>query len=135
LRTIAEKLPENIGDASINPGEVSLTDDGGYIHSTSVDYPKGKKQAALEFANAGPCTMFLAEVTLTYHARRMHLLFNLNVGRGQPDQRLVIDSLRFQEGTFMLDMNNWISGGEKVVPATRWKKIEIGRALLDRKSG
>ena len=134
LKSIAEQLPEEIGDASVYPGEIAQTSDGSYLWPESVEWQSARKQPAMGFSNAGTCKMFLGEVTLTYHNRKMHLVFNLNTGRGETYHRLLVDSLPFQEGTFKLDMTDWPEG-DKLVPATRWKRVSAGRRLLDKKSG
>ncbi len=125
LKSVYERLPKTIGDAHLNAGQVSFAaDKKTFYWPESVDWPKGNKQPALEFANAETCTMHLTEVTLIYHNRKMHLIFNLDIARAQPDRRPVIDSLPFQEGTFALDLNGWPSGRDELIPSERWKKIE-----------
>jgi len=125
VKTVYEQLPKAIGDASLDVGQVSFADDRKTFYwPESVDWPKGNKQPALEFANAGTCTMHLTEVTLTYHGKRMRLVFDLDIGRTQPDRRPVIDSLPFQEGSFALDLNGWSRDLNKQIPATRWQKIK-----------
>ena len=124
LQTIYANLPKTIGDAGLETGQVSLAEDGqSFYWPESVDWSKGKKQPALEFANARTCTMELSEVTLTYHDRRMHLIFNVKIDRTQPNRRPVVDSLPFQEGTFVLDLKSWSGEPEKVIPARHWKKV------------
>jgi hypothetical protein len=123
IKTVYEGLPNPIGDASLNAGQVSFADDGKTFYwPESVDWPKGNKQPALEFANAATCTMHLNLVTLTYHEKKMRLIFDLNIDRTQPDRRPVIDSLPFQQGSFALDLNGWSSDGDKLIPANRWHK-------------
>jgi hypothetical protein len=125
LKTLEEQLPKAIGDANLYVTEVSLADDQkSYYWPESVDFDKGKKQPALGFANAGTCTMHLTEVTLKYHNLKMHLIFNIDIDRTQPDRRMVIDSLPFQEGTFSLDMSGRGSDNHTIVPAQWWKKLK-----------
>ena len=125
LKTVYEQLPKAIGDASLNVGQVSFAADGKTFYWPEfVDWPRGIKQPALEFANAATCTMHLTEVTLTYHGKRMRLIFDLDIGRAQPDRRPVIDSLPFQEGSFALDLNGWSRDLNKQIPANRWHKIK-----------
>jgi len=123
MKTISEQLPKTIGDATLNAGQVSFADDGETFYwPESADWPRGNKQPALEFANAATCTMHLTEVTLTYQGKRMRLIFDLDIGRSQPDRRPVIDSLPFQEGDFRLELNGWPGGRDKLIPSTRWKR-------------
>jgi hypothetical protein len=123
LKTLAQQLPETIGDATLYATEVSLADDQkSYYWPESVDWSKGKKQPALGFANAGTCTMHLTEVTLEYHNKKMRLLFNLDISRTQRDRRMVVDSLPFQEGTFVLYMSGRGTDTNQIVPAEWWKK-------------
>jgi len=124
VKSVAEQLPKEIGDAGIWTTEVSLADDGkSYYWPESVDFEKGKKQAALGFANAKTCTMNLTEVTLKYHEKQMRLIFKLDISRTQPDRRMVVDSLPFQEGTFLLDMSARGNETHLIVPAEWWKKL------------
>lgn len=121
LKTL--QLPKVIGNADTAVGEVSLAGDGvSFYRQESVDWDKGNKSAALEFANAKTCTLNLPTVDLTYHGKTMHLIFNINIERHQPDRRPVIDSLPFAEGTFVLDLTSWTSHEDKLIPATLWKK-------------
>ena len=124
LKTIFEQLPNSIDDARLFVGEVSIADDGiTFYWPESVDWAKGKKVPSLQFINNETCTMRLTEATLTYHGKRMRLIFNIEIARTQPDRRPVIDSLPFQEGTFRLDLNGWSREEEKMIPSGRWKKV------------
>lgn len=123
LEVVRGSLPEAVGDARVNTVEVSFTEDQlTYYWPESVDWPKGKKQPALEFANAAKCTMSLSEIALTYHGKKMRLLFNLSIDRTQRDRRIVIDSIPFQEGTFELDLTAWSRDPERMIPAEKWRK-------------
>jgi hypothetical protein len=125
LKSVYEQLPKSIGDARLDVGEVSFADDGkSFYWPESVDWEKGKKAPSLQFANAETCTMHLTEATLTYHNKRMRLIFNIDIARKQPDRRPVIDSPPFQEGIFELDLSGWSHGEDKVIPAERWKKVK-----------
>ncbi len=125
INSFEEQLPKQIGDATVYATKVSLADDGrSYYWPESVDFEKGKKQAALGFANAGTCTMHFTEVTLKYHEKKMRLVFNIDISRTQPDRRMVVDSLPFQEGTFVLDMSARGKDTELIVPAQWWKKLD-----------
>ena len=125
IKTVYEQLPKAIGDAHLDSGQVSFAEDERTFYwPESVDWQKGRKQPALEFANAATCTMHLTEVTLTYHGKRMRLIFDINIDRSQPDRRLVVDSLPFQEGTFRLDLNGWLGRQDKKIPGQRWKKVK-----------
>jgi hypothetical protein len=125
LKSIFEQLPKTIGDAELFTGEVSFADDGKtFFWPESTDWKKGKKVSALQFINSGTCQMRLTEVTITYHNKKMRLIFNIDIERSQPDRRPVIDSLPFQEGTFSLDLSGWPRDEDKMIPSLRWKKIE-----------
>ena len=143
VKTVYERLPKAIGDASLDVGQVSFAADGETFYwPESADWPRGNKQPALEFANAATCTMHLTEVTLIYQGKSMRLIFDLDIGRSQPDRRPVIDSLPFQEGDFRLELNGWSGGRDKLIPSTRWKRIKSTPnekwrrdPILNRKSG
>lgn len=123
LKTLHQQLPKTIGNADTFVGEVSLkADQVTYYRPESVDWDKGSKLPALEFANAKTCTLNFPSVDLTYHGKTMHLIFNITIERDQRDRRPVIDSLPFQEGTFVLDLTSWPHNEDKMVPATFWKK-------------
>ena len=128
LKSVSARLPKAIGDASVYVGEVSFSDDAMqmYYWPESVDYPKGRKQRALGFANAATCTMHLSEVTLTYQGRQMRLIFNLDMTRTQPARRIVIDSLPFQDGTFTLDLTGWSADPHRLISAENWKRSVTG---------
>jgi len=123
LKTIQQLLPAAIGNADTAVGEVSFTSDGvTYYWPESVDWDKGKKVSTLEFANARTCTLNLPRVELAYHGMKMTLIFEVSIERYQDDRRAVIDSLPFQNGTFILDLSGWSHSRDRMVPATRWKK-------------
>jgi len=129
IKTVHERLPKTIGDASLGAGEVSFAADRKTFYwPESVDWSTGNKLPTLEFANAATCTMHLTEVTLTYHGKRMRLIFDLDIGRAQLDRRPVIDSLPFQDGSFELDLKGWSGDLDKLIPAKRWHKIEPKRS-------
>jgi hypothetical protein len=120
LKTIHQQLAETIGNAGPAVGEVSFTSDGvTYYWPESVDWDKGTKVSTLEFANAG--TLNLPRVELAYHGLKMTLIFDISIERHQDDRRQVIDSLPFQNGTFILDLSGWSHSRDKMIPATRWK--------------
>ena len=124
-KTIYEQLPKAIGDARLYLGQVSFAEDERTFYwPESVDWQKGRKLPSLEFANSETCTMQLAEVALTYHGKKMRLVFDINIDRSQPDRRLVVDSLPFQEGTFGLDLTGWPGARDQIIPAERWKKVK-----------
>jgi len=125
LKSVYERLPKTIGDAHVAAGQVSFADDEKTFYwPESVDWPKGTKQPALEFANSATCTMHLSEVTLLYHDRKMRLIFNLDIARDQTDRRPVIDSLPFQEGTFALNLTGWSGDPHQLIPSERWMRVE-----------
>lgn len=128
LNTIHQQLPKTIGNGDTGVGEASFTSDGvTYYWPESVDWEKGKKLSTLEFANAGTCTLQLPRVDLSYHGMKMTLIFEISIERKQDDRRMVIDSLPFQNGTFMLDLSGWSHSRDKMIPATRWKKSKVGK--------
>jgi len=125
LKVVFAQLPKTIDDAQTAMAEVSFAPDGQTFYwPESVDWEKGQKTPALEFANAATCTLQLGQVTLSYHGKQMSLIFNLAIARSQPDRRPVIDSLWFQEGTFRLDLTGWTPARNKLIPAQRWQKSE-----------
>ena len=144
LKTIHQQIPEKIGNADTAVSEVSFTSDGvTYYWRESVDWDKGNKVSTLEFANAGTCTLNLPRVELAYQGMKMTLIFEIGIERHQDDRRLVIDSVPFQNGTFILDLSGWSHSRDKMIPATRWKKstpqqdkdIRLEQCVLCRRSG
>jgi hypothetical protein len=125
LKSIYELLPKEIGNAGVNTSQVSFAEDKKtYYWLESVEWEKGAKVPALEFANAATCTLHLEEVTLTYHGKKMRLIFNIDIARNQHDRRPVIDSVPFQEGTFTLDLTGWTHDPEKLIPSTHWLRVK-----------
>jgi hypothetical protein len=125
LKSVYEELPKSIGDARVYVGETAFADDGKTFYwPESVDWPKGEKVIGLQFINAETCTMHLTEVTLTYHHKKMRLIFNLEITRAQADRRPVIGSLPFQEGSFALDLTGWSHDRDQMIPPERWKKVK-----------
>ena len=125
VKAIVTQLPKQVGNANVDGTQVSFADDKKtYYWPESVEWEKGNKLPALSFANAATCTLQLEEVTITYHDKKMRLIFNIDIARQQNDRRPVVDSLRFQEGTFKLDLTGWTKDENKMIPATRWKKVE-----------
>jgi hypothetical protein len=122
LKSVAEQLPQSIGDAQIYAGEVSLKENGRHFYrQESVDWDKGEKVPALHFINDGNCAMQLGKVTLTYHGKRMRLFFNISITRKQDHRRWVIDALPFQEGTFVVSVDGCPWGENEVISADRWE--------------
>ena len=125
LKALHQQLPKTIGNADTFVGEVSFAGDQvTFYWPESVDFDKGNKIPALEFANAKTCTLDFPSVDLTYHGKKMRLIFNLTIDRSQHDRRPVIDSLPFQEGTFVLDLTSWSRNENKLIPASLWKKTK-----------
>lgn len=125
LKTIHQKLPEKIENADTVVDEVSFkSDEVSYYRRESVDWDKGKKVPALEFVNAGTCTLNLPKVELEYHGKKMTLIFNINIELRQDNRRLVIDSLPFQEGTFVLDPSGLLLDKDKMIPRSFWKQVK-----------
>jgi hypothetical protein len=120
LKSISEKLPEKIDEASIYIGEVYFAKDGKAFYSPySSERKKGKMVRSLSFGSVGPCIVNLKEATLSYHGKRMRLVFNIDINR----RNVVVESLPFQEGTFELDLTGWSLDQQIAIPATRWKKV------------
>lgn len=124
LESIQEQLPKRIGDASASVNEVSFADKETFYWPEDVEWEKGTKMPALMFANASTCTLHLTEVSLNYGGKVMRLSFNIDIARNQDDRRPVVDSLRFQEGSFKLDLTSWSHSPKKVIAATHWKKVK-----------
>lgn len=125
LTTVVEALPKSIGDAQVSTYDVSFASDGKTFYAPEqVEWPNGRKDPSLEFANAATCTMKLTEITLSYHGKKMRLIFNREIPRNDPGHRLVIDSLPFQSGTFVLNLDGWKGDLEQLIPANRWKKMK-----------
>jgi hypothetical protein len=124
VKSLATQLPKEVGNANVSDTQVSFAaDKTTYYWPESVEWKDGSKLPALSFANAATCTLHLEDVTLTYHNQKMHLIFNIDIARSQKDRRPVVDSLPFQEGTFRLDLTGWTQEEDKVIPASRWKKV------------
>lgn len=124
LKAVFAQLPESIGGANPYPGEVAFQADGkSYYRREQVEWKQGRKVPALEFANAATCEMTLAEVTLTYRHQQMRLRFNLSVIRGVTNNRIVVDALPFQAGTFTLDPSGLSLRDNVLIPAERWKPV------------
>jgi hypothetical protein len=122
LQTMVDQLPKKIGDATVWATEVSFAPDKQTFYwPESVDFDKGTKVPALGLSNAATCTLHLTEVELKYKGRTMRLIFNIDIARYQKDRRQTIDSLKFQNGVFLLDLNKWPHHEEKLIPATYWK--------------
>jgi hypothetical protein len=125
LKLIAELVPKQIGDATTSVGETSFAPDNvTFYWPESIEWDKGTKVPSLDFSNAGICALRFSEVTLTYHNKKMRLIFDLEILRFQEDRRPVINSLPFQAGTFRLDLRGWAHDREKMIPATHWKKVK-----------
>jgi hypothetical protein len=75
--------------------------------------------------DAGTCTLNLPQVELNYHGKTMTLIFNISIERSHDDRRPVIDSVPFQEGTYVLDLSGWSRSRDKMISATRWKKVKV----------
>ena len=125
LNSVLAELPKLIGDATVSDGDVSFTADKvTYYWPEDADWEKGTKVPALLFSNAGTCTMKLGEVTLTLNGKKMRLAFNIDINRTQDDRRQVVDSVRFQQGSFRLDLTGWDRAREKLIPAKHWKPAQ-----------
>jgi hypothetical protein len=125
LKTIHQQLPKTIGNADTAVDEVSFTsDEVTFYRPESVDWDKGKKVPALEFANAATCTLKLPQVELVYHGKKMTLIFEISIERHEDNRSLVIDSLPFQDGRFVLDLSGWSRVRNKMIPASYWKEVK-----------
>ena len=126
LKAIANKLPKEIGDATVWVGNASIAPDNKtfYWEEDSQNRSKGKKVPVLNFSNVGTCTMHLTEVTLEHSGAKLNLIFNIDITRDTRDRRPVIIAPRFQTGTFELDLTGWSHDPEAVIPAIRWKPVK-----------
>ncbi|HEY8223937.1 MAG TPA: hypothetical protein VIG25_01585 [Pyrinomonadaceae bacterium] len=125
LEKISGELPKQIGDADVSVDEVVFAaDKKTFYWPESDESEKGTKVPVLVFANAGTCTLHLTEVPLKYHGRSMKLIFNIDIARNQDDRRPVVDSLKFQNGTFKLDLTKWTHARDKLIPATHWRFVK-----------
>lgn len=125
VNSIAGLLPKTVDNGTVAPTQISFASDKQkYYWPEDVEWKDGTKVSALGFANAATCTLHLTEVTLTYHNQKMRLIFNIDIARQQDDRRPVVDSLPFHEGTYSLDLKDWTKERDKLIPATRWKKID-----------
>jgi hypothetical protein len=123
LKLLVEKLPQTVGNAKVDTGEVSFKDDmQHYYWSDSTEWSSGKKVAALEFVNASTCTMTLPDATLVYRGKKMRLIFDITIERKQDDRRIVIDAPSFRAGTYRLDLKGWSRDPETMIPAKSWKR-------------
>jgi hypothetical protein len=60
LKTIQQQLPKVTGNANTSVDEISFAGDGvTFYRRESVDWDKGKKVPALDFANAKTCTLLI----------------------------------------------------------------------------
>ena len=124
LQKIVDQLPREIGDAGVGVSEVSFAPDKQkYYWPESADLEKGTKVPALLLSNARTCTLHLTEVELKYRGRTMRLIFNIDIARNQEDRRQAIDSLKFQNGVFKLDLSKWPHHEDKLIPATYWRRV------------
>ena len=122
LEALVNQLPKKIDDATVWSTEVSFAPDKqSFYWPESVDFDKGTKVPALGLSNAATCTLHLTEVELKYKGRTMRLIFNIDIARYQKDRRQAIDSLKFQNGVFRLDLSKWTHDEEKLIPASYWK--------------
>jgi hypothetical protein len=125
LKSIAELVPKQIGDATTSVGETSFAPDNvTFYWPESIEWDKGTKVPSLDFSNAGICALRFSEITLTYHNKKMRLIFDLEILRFQEDRRPVVNSIPFQAGTFRLDLRGWKHDRDKMIPATHWKKVK-----------
>ena len=125
LQAMVEQLPKKIGDATVWSTEVSFKPDKQTFYwPESVDFDKGTKVPALGLSNAATCTLHLTEVELKYKGRTMRMIFNIDITRYQKDRRQAIDSLKFQNGVFQLDLTKWTHDEEKLIPATYWNPVK-----------
>ncbi|PWT80852.1 MAG: hypothetical protein C5B44_04725 [Acidobacteria bacterium] len=128
LTGVAAQLPKQIGDATTSVTDTSFAPDNKtYYWSDDAQWANGTKVSTLMFSNAAICAMHFSEITLHYKNKTMRLIFGIDLPRYQPDRRPVVDSLPFQNGTFRLDLNGWTHDKDKIIPATRWKRLRVGR--------
>jgi len=129
LTEVAAQLPRQIGDATTSVTDTSFAPDNKtYYWPEDTAWAGGTKVPTLMFANAAICAMHFSEITLHYKNKSMRLIFSIDLPRYQPDRRPVVDSLPFQSGTFRLDLAGWTHDKDKIIPASRWKRLKVGRA-------
>lgn len=123
LETVYDQLPKQIDDASVSISEVSFAPDRKtYYWPESVEWETGTKVPALLFSNAATCTMNLRTVELKYRGKVMHLVFNVEITRSQDDRRQVVDSRKFQNGFFVLDLTRRKRHRDLMIPASHWAR-------------
>jgi hypothetical protein len=126
LKTVAAELPKQIGDATTSVNETSFAPDSRtYYWPESVEWAKGNRLPSLQFSNVGICAMRFSQIILTRKNKKMRLIFDIEILRFQEDRRPVVDSLPFQNGTFRLDLRNWMHDKDKMIPASYWKRIRV----------
>ena len=129
LTAIAAQLPRQIGDATTSVTDTSFAPDNKtYYWPEDTQWANGTKVPTLMFSNVAICAMHFSEITLHYKNKTMRLIFGIDLPRYQPDRRPVVDSLPFQSGTFRLDLTGWTHDKDKIIPASRWKRIRVGKA-------
>jgi len=124
LTEVATQLPKQIGDATTSVTDTSFAPDNKtYYWSEDTQWATGTKVPTLMFSNAAICAMHFSEITLHYKNKTMRLVFGIDLPRYQPDRRPVVDSLPFQNGAFRLDLSGWTHDKDKIIPASRWKRL------------
>lgn len=120
LEAVYKQMPpaQSVNSVTRGVSTVRLTKKGtlvGYsTEATKTELP------AIYYAEAGECRLKISEFTLEHAARKMHLIFDLDIDR----RTFAIDSLPFQNGTFKLDQTGLSNAYyEKIVSARRWKKV------------
>jgi hypothetical protein len=114
LKDIFKQMKEGVTGV----GSVSLTEEGTLVGYSGKE-PK-ETLPVIYVVDAAACHIKVGEFTLQIGGHRMRLIFDLELDR----RALTIDSLPFQAGTYRLDKRDLENGfAERIVPATRWKRV------------
>jgi hypothetical protein len=105
LDTLYERLPKTIGDAV-----------------TSVEFRNGVPR--LLVSNGYPCAIHFFEITLSYHEKKMRLLFDLDFNDRGTLSLVTIELPNFQEGIFRLIPNPGPPENGSWLLNDRWRKVE-----------
>lgn len=115
LQTIAKTMTPPVPDVTA----LAIAADGSLVGYSAK--PTRSTRPALSFADAKSCHLKVAEWTLVYRGRTMHLIFDLDFER----RAYTFDSLPFRSGTYRLDKNGLENAAnDEIIPASRWKRAQ-----------